>query len=89
MELCQGAEVEGGVVVVEAVEVEVVEVVAGVEEEDFGGALDMAVEERGILQWRMGTITAITMSRTTLMRFAFSLILAQQIQMVFSSSTNR
>ena len=76
-------------VVVEAVEVEVVEVVAGVEEEDFGGALDMAVEERGILQWRMGTITAITMSRTTLMRFAFSLILAQQIQMVFSSSTNR
>ena len=55
----------------EAVEVEVVEVVAGVEEEDFGGALDMAVEERGILQWRMGTITAITMSRTTLMRFAF------------------
>ena len=71
MELCQGAEVEGGVVVVEAVEVEVVEVVAGVEEEDFGGALDMAVEERGILQWRMGTITAITMSRTTPMRFAF------------------
>ena len=58
-------------VVVEAVEVEVVEVVAGVEEEDFGGALDMAVEERGILQWRMGTITAITMSRTTPMRFAF------------------
>ena len=57
--------------VVEAVEVEVVEVVAGVEEEDFGGALDMAVEERGILQWRMGTITAITMSRTTPMRFAF------------------
>ena len=73
------------VVVEEAVEEEVVEV----EEEDFGGALDMAVEERGILQWRMGTITAITMSRTTLMRFAFSLILAQQIQMVFSSSTNR
>ena len=76
-------------VVVEAVEVEVVEVVAGVEEEDFGGALDMAVEEKGILQWRLATITAITMSRTTLMRFAFSLILAQQIQMVFSSSTNR
>ena len=75
--------------VVEAVEVEVVEVVAGVEEEDFGGALDMAVEEKGILQWRLATITAITMSRTTLMRFAFSLILAQQIQMVFSSSTNR
>ena len=73
------------VVVEEAVEEEVVEV----EEEDFGGAPDMAVEERGILQWRMGTITAITMSRTTLMRFAFSLILAQQIQMVFSSSTNR
>lgn len=71
MELCQGAEVEGGVVVVEAVEVEVVEVVAGVEEEDFGGALDMAVEEKGILQWRLATITAITMSRTTLMRFAF------------------
>ena len=89
MELFQGAEVEGGVVVVEAVEVEVVEVVAGVEEEDFGGALDMAVEEKGILQWRLATITAITMSRTTLMRFAFSLILAQQIQMVFSSSTNR
>ena len=62
---------EGGVVVVEAVEVEVVEVVAGVEEEDFGGALDMAVEEKGILQWRLATITAITMSRTTLMRFAF------------------
>ena len=55
MELCQGAEVEGGVVVVE----------------DFGGALDMAVEEKGILQWRLATITAITMSRTTLMRFAF------------------
>ena len=70
---------------VEAVEEEVVEV----EEEDFGGALDMAVEEKGILQWRLATITAITMSRTTLMRFAFSLILAQQIQMVFSSSTNR
>ena len=62
---------EGGVVVVEAVEVEVVEVVAGVEEEDFGGALDMAVEEKGILQWRLATITAITMSRTTPMRFAF------------------
>ena len=58
-------------VVVEAVEVEVVEVVAGVEEEDFGGALDMAVEEKGILQWRLATITAITMSRTTPMRFAF------------------
>ena len=57
-------------VVVEVVE-EVVEVVAGVEEEDFGGALDMAVEEKGILQWRMATITAITMSRTTLMRLAF------------------
>ena len=70
MELCQGAEVEGGVVVVEVVEEEVVEVVAGVEEEDFGGALDMAVEEKDILQWRMATITAITMSRTTLMRFA-------------------
>ena len=62
---------EGGVVVVEAVEVEVVEVVAGVEEEDFGGALHMAVEEKGILQWRLATITAITMSRTTPMRFAF------------------
>ena len=46
---------EGGVVVVE----------------DFGGALDMAVEEKGILQWRLATITAITMSRTTPMRFAF------------------
>ena len=81
MELCQGAEVEGGVVVVEVVEEEVAEeevvevegevVVAGVEEEDFGAALDMAVEEKGILQWRMATITAITMSRTTLMTFAF------------------
>ena len=85
MELCQGAEVEGGVVVVvvgEAEDVEeeivegedveeVVEVVVGVEEEDFGAALDMAVEEKGILQWRMATITAITMSRTTLMTFAF------------------
>ena len=72
MELCQGAEVEGGVVVVEVVVEEAVEEeVVEVEEEDFGGALDMAVEERGILQWRMGTITAITMSRTTLMRFAF------------------
>ena len=80
MELCQGAEVEGEVVVVEVVEEEVAEeevvevegevVVAGVEEEDFGGALDMAVEEKGILQWRMATITAITMSRTTLMTFA-------------------
>ena len=75
MELCQGAEVEGGVVVVEVVEEEVaeeevVEVVVGVEEEDFGAALDMAVEEKGILQWRMATITAITMSRTTLMTFA-------------------
>ena len=39
--------------------------------EDFGGALDMAVEEKGILQWRMATITAITMSRRTLMSFAF------------------
>ena len=76
MELCQGAEVEGEVVVVEVVEEEVaeeevVEVVVGVEEEDFGAALDMAVEEKGILQWRMATITAITMSRTTLMTFAF------------------
>ena len=75
MELCQGAEVEGGVVVVVVVEAEdveeVVEVVVGVEEEDFGAALDMAVEEKGILQWRMATITAITMSRTTLMTFAF------------------
>ena len=76
MELCQGAEVEGEVVVVEVVEEEVaeeevVEVVVGVEEEDFGGALDMAVEEKGILQWRMATITAITMSRRTLMSFAF------------------
>ena len=75
MELCQGAEVEGEVVVVEVVEEEVaeeevVEVVVGVEEEDFGAALDMAVEEKGILQWRMATITAITMSRTTLMTFA-------------------
>ena len=84
MELCQGAEVEGGVVVVVVVEAEdveeevveaedveeVVEVVVGVEEEDFGGALDMAVEEKGILQWRMATITAITMSKTTLMTFA-------------------
>ena len=76
MGLCQGAEVEGEVVVVEVVEEEVaeeevVEVVVGVEEEDFGAALDMAVEEKGILQWRMATITAITMSRTTLMTFAF------------------
>ena len=55
------------VVVEEAVEEEVVEV----EEEDFGGALHMAVEEKGILQWRLATITAITMSRTTPMRFAF------------------
>jgi len=39
-----------------------VEVVVGVEEEDFGAALDMAVEEKGILQWRMATITAITMN---------------------------
>ena len=75
MELCQGAEVEGEVVVVEVVEEEVaeeevVEVVVGGEEEDFGAALDMAVEEKGILQWRMATITAITMSRTTLMTFA-------------------
>ena len=54
----------------EVAEEEVVEVVVGVEEEDFGAALDMAVEEKGILQWRMATITAITMSRTTLMRFA-------------------
>ena len=55
----------------EVVEVEGEVVVAGVEEEDFGAALDMAVEEKGILQWRMATITAITMSRTTLMTFAF------------------
>ena len=55
----------------EVAEEEVVEVVVGVEEEDFGAALDMAVEEKGILQWRMATITAITMSRTTLMTFAF------------------
>ena len=54
----------------EVVEVEGEVVVAGVEEEDFGAALDMAVEEKGILQWRMATITAITMSRTTLMTFA-------------------
>lgn len=54
----------------EVAEEEVVEVVVGVEEEDFGAALDMAVEEKGILQWRMATITAITMSRTTLMTFA-------------------
>ena len=72
MELCQGAEAEGGVVVVEVVVEEAVEEeVVEVEEEDFGGALHMAVEEKGILQWRLATITAITMSRTTPMRFAF------------------
>ena len=63
---------EGGVVVVEVVVEEAVEEeVVEVEEEDFGGALHMAVEEKGILQWRLATITAITMSRTTPMRFAF------------------